>query len=193
MKSKKKGTLICNIVAVLLFVFVITATVKAVCCKAQGKINFVFGKYAIMYVVSGSMEPKIPTKSYIIIEKADASKIETDDIITFYSDDPAILGKINTHRVVEIQGDEFVTKGDNVLTIDPATAKADKIVGKYVANAKLLTGLGNAFMSKTGAIFIFGFLILSVVLAIVRVVITAYTNKNKEEEKQDDGKDEEQH
>lgn len=173
MNKKRKSTLIFNILVVFLLIFVVTMTVKSVVCKARGKVNYIFGKYAIMYVVSESMEPEIPKNSYIIIKKTDTSKIEKNTIISFVSDDPEILGSINTHRVIEVRENEFVTKGDNVATADPVTAKRDKVVGTFAMNAKFLTAVGRLFMSKLGAFIIFTFLVLTIILAIVRVVITA--------------------
>lgn len=192
MKKKEKSSSVFDIVIILLFVFVVTVTMKAVICKAKGKINYIFGKYAVLYVVSGSMEPVISTDSYILIKKADASDIRVDTVISFISDDPEIEGAVNTHRVIEIlDNGEFVTKGDSSASKDPVTAKPGKLVGEYVGNMTLLTVLGNAFASKAGAVVVFGFLGATMIIAIIRVVLAAYLNKNENSNENDNGKKEE--
>ncbi len=70
-------------------------------------------------IVSGSMEPTIPTHSLIFVEQVPASKIRTGDVITF--DPPGDRPRV-THRVVERKriGGEwyFRTKGDANGSID---------------------------------------------------------------------------
>jgi signal peptidase len=109
--------------------------------KAQGEVPKIFG-YTVLQIVSGSMEKEIPTGAYILVKEVDADEIGKDDVISFYSSDPSILGYPNTHRVVDIiegeQGLEFVTRGDANATDDAYNAKEDQLIGKYV---KTLTGL----------------------------------------------------
>ena len=103
--------------------------------KIRGEIPYFFG-YSVMNIVSGSMEDTIPEGSYILIKKVDATEVRNGDIICFYSDDPAIKGYPNTHKVVEdpIYGEngiEFVTKGDANPRKDDYTAKGDKLIGRH--------------------------------------------------------------
>jgi signal peptidase len=116
--------------------------IEIIGAKLQGDVPRFFG-YSVMQIVSGSMEDEIPTGAYILIKKVDAEDVKIDDVICFYSDDQAIRGYPNTHRVVKdpIQGPnglEFVTKGDANPEEDGVTAKGDRLIGRYVKN---LTGL----------------------------------------------------
>ena len=121
--------------------------------KASGRILF-FGGKATVWVVSGSMEPTIPERSYILAEKVDPKDVSVGDVIVFISDDPEIAGQYNMHRVVEIVGDHeaFRTKGDNNLAEDTYPARAEAVAGRYVKNLELLSMFGRFLASQTGFI-----------------------------------------
>ena len=73
---------------------------------------------------SGSMEPHLKVNDLIIIRESDDYKI--GNIVTFKNDDEYI-----THRIVSINGNEIITKGDaNNMNDEPITR--DKIVGKLI-------------------------------------------------------------
>ena len=102
------------------------------------------GKYSIMNIVSESMEPQIEKGTYILIKRTPAEDVKKGDIICFYSDDPAIYGRPNTHRVVEephVQDGEivFTTQGDNNPIPDKQPARGDRLIGVWVTNLDALT------------------------------------------------------
>ena len=136
--------LIIAIVALLAFVFLF---------KSSGRTLFIFGRTPT-WVMTASMEPEIPERSYILLRKADASGIEVGDVITFRSDDPELDGAYNTHRVVEIIGDneEFVTKGDANVANDKYTAKAENVIGVYEKKLPFLTAIGRYLISGVGTL-----------------------------------------
>lgn len=96
------------------------------------------GGYAILEVVTGSMEPTIHVGDIIIINKKETNYRESD-IVTFYDVD----GSFVTHRIVSINETEMITKGDNNNTEDEPV-KMDKIVGKYLFK---ITGAGKLLAS----------------------------------------------
>ena len=120
MKIGKKAKLIGKIAFYTVFVVLSLLVVGMIFSKMSNRIFFVGGKSTI-WVMTDSMEDTIPAQSYILVRKAQASDVRVGDVITFYSDDPALRGNLNTHRVVEIKdgGNSFVTKGDNALANDP--------------------------------------------------------------------------
>lgn len=64
------------------------------------------------YVETGSMSPTMePNDGYIAIPPQLAGPIEEGDVVTFHAE---VLhgGGLTTHRVVDIQGDRYITKGD---------------------------------------------------------------------------------
>ena len=73
---------------------------------------------------SGSMEPYLKVNDLIIIRESDDYKI--GNIVTFKNN-----GEYITHRIVSINGNEVITKGDaNNMNDEPITR--DKIVGKLI-------------------------------------------------------------
>lgn len=75
-------------------------------------------------IMSGSMEPAISVFDVVVVQKADNYFI--NDIITYEEN-----GKLVTHRIVEQNGDVYITRGDANNTEDPAISK-EKVLGKVV-------------------------------------------------------------
>lgn len=84
----------------------------------------VFG-FSFLQVDSGSMAPAIHTGDAIIIQKENA--YEAGDIITFYQEELYI-----THRIVNRQGTQLVTKGDANNANDPRQVREEEIYGRVV-------------------------------------------------------------
>lgn len=82
--------------------------------------------YAVLEVVSGSMEPTIHVGDMIVIDTK-VESYEKDDIITFYD----VNGSFVTHRILNINGNKMITKGDNNDSPDEEM-NTDSIVGKVV-------------------------------------------------------------
>lgn len=106
----------------------------------------------IYSVVSGSMEPAIPTGSLLYITEALPEDIQEEEIIAFYGvkDSASII----THRVVEnrvVMG-EFITKGDANKTEDMNPVPYENFIGKVVRS---IPGAGKAaelFTSHEGKV-----------------------------------------
>lgn len=150
--------------------------VSIIGAKLRGEVPRFFN-YSIMQIVSGSMEDDIPTGTYILIKRVDASEIKENDIICFFSDDNLIQGYPNTHRVVEppIQGEnglEFVTKGDANPIKDGVTAKEEKLIGRYVKNLDGLTAFTQLLEGK-------GMAIVMMVLMVASVGMVGYSAFSK--------------
>ena len=168
-KTAQKKTLFRRITGIIgyVIIFLIAAVfVVVIGFKANNRTAFIFGK-APVWVMTSSMEPEIPERSYILIQKATADDIKVGDVIMFKSDDPTLKGANNTHRVVEISedGKSFITKGDANQSNDSEPAKAENIVGVYVKNLPVLTAIGRFLFSKIGII-----ITLTVIFAIVMVI-----------------------
>ena len=83
----------------------------------------IFG-YSIFNVVTGSMSGTIEINDYVIVKNTD--DVQINDIITFTSS-----GELITHRLVQISGGNYITRGDANTADDYSIAKKD-IVGKVV-------------------------------------------------------------
>ncbi len=91
----------------------------------------VFG-YTYFVVVSGSMSGEIEVNDIVIVDIT--KKVEVDDIIAFKNDKTVV-----THRLVQKDGDRYITKGDMNDTYDKAITRKD-IIGKikFVISPKFL-------------------------------------------------------
>lgn len=166
------------IAVVLLFAFTFVM-------KLQGKPAFIFGK-AFMFVETDSMEDTIPRKSFILVDKADASEIKVGDVITFEAGDLDGDGKndINTHRVVEIIGDneQFVTKGDAYAVQDEYRPSADNVLGKYRKNADFLSFIARGLSTSYGLVLAITFILILTLI----VVVPDFRRAAKESERESD-------
>ena len=94
------------------------------------------GGYSVLRVLSGSMEPEIPTNALVLVHEEDPADLEVGDVITFYSADPTLEGALNTHRITAIETDEatgkllFTTKGDANVLEDKQPVAAASVIGK---------------------------------------------------------------
>lgn len=84
----------------------------------------VFG-YTYFVVVSGSMSGSIEVNDIVIVDVT--KDVKVDDIIAYKSDKSIV-----THRLVQKNGDKYITKGDANDTYDKAITKKD-IIGKIVS------------------------------------------------------------
>lgn len=148
---------LCCIFLALTLIF----TVYVIISSAKGNVAHVFGK-SIMLVTTGSMEPSIHEGDYILIEKTSPEYLDKGDIITFISEDNAIYGLINTHRILEKTDDGgFITKGDANTVPDPSKVYPEKIIGVFVRKIRFLRWI-NSFKSAKKLVL---FLVFSAALA----------------------------
>ena len=153
----------------------------------------IFG-YRMLHVVSGSMEPAIERGSYIIIKEVTPSELQVGDIVTFVSEEPAIYGMYNTHRIYDICTDTYtgetlyITKGDAFEEPDAYSVSEEQIVGRLTkilpygkAISKIMATLSNNYVY-------FGIVIIPLVICLVSYFvqfIEALFGKNDDEEDDD--------
>lgn len=137
----------------------------------------IFG-YTFFEVVSGSMTPEIE-KWDLIVVKID-SEYEVGDIISYKSGDAFI-----THRIVEKNGDTYITKGDANNTIDNPINK-DAIIGKVIKVHRNLAAWIKVF--TTPRIMVGG--TISILLLIYTITLFKKDEANKLKEVPKIGKEE---
>lgn len=169
-RARKIRLIAATVIASVVMAALILSIVAVVISHAQGGVPFLFG-YSAVWIKSGSMEPTIARKSFILIEKTAPRDVAVGDVIVFVSDDPEILGERNTHRVTAIIGDAeaFVTRGDNRETNkadDRYPASAGKLVGRYVKTLPFLSVMGRFLSSAVG--------IFAVVLIFLLILMLLY-------------------
>lgn len=182
---KKKGIKIVKVaLEVLLGVVVALFLALLIMSKATASPVFVFNR-TTMWVMTQSMDPTIPPKTYILVEKIGVDDVEVGDIIVFRSEDPRIKGQFNTHRVISKEGNVMVTKGDNNPGDDGAySAKADNVVGRYVGTLKIMTFLGRVVMNPVGFALLMVLFIITIVFCVMPDIKEAIKAKDKEDEEE---------
>ncbi len=186
-KLKKVIKTTVHAVAILFLLFIVVVFVLS---KISGSPVFVFGK-TTMWVTTDSMNPTIPARTYILVEKVDASEVKKGDIIAFISTDPQIYGSINTHRIVSEDGEPLVTKGDNNLVDDGAySAKPENIVGRYVKTLPVMTLFGRIILSNVGFVLVIITFLIVVLVCYIPDIKNALKRKEDEPDIEDDAKEE---
>ena len=132
-----------NVVISLITLALVGFVAYTMVCSARGKAVEVFGR-CVLRVVTGSMEPSLHTGDYIYVKKADAGSLSEGDIISFYSEEPDVYGKIVTHRIKEKLPDgTFVTQGDANKVADSKPVRYDQIIGRYSGKARFYRWIGS--------------------------------------------------
>jgi len=130
------------LVLLCVYTFVVTDIMK------KDYVN-VFG-YTYFVVASGSMSGSIEVDDIIFVRIT--KDVKENEIITFLDDD----GNLITHRLVNKNGNKYITKGDvNNVSDDPI--EKDQIIGKVALV------VSPSFVLKTIAIFLIIFILLALV------------------------------
>lgn len=138
----------CNFVGILIILAVIVTAVPLALPRYLG--------YEIYNVVTGSMEPEIPTGSVIYVSQIAPEEIKSGDIIAFYSGDGE---SVVCHRVVEnriVEG-EFITKGDANPREDINAVTYGELIGIVVRHFPVVGDLMALYSSTVGKIYVLGF------------------------------------
>lgn len=146
-KIQKKFNTILNIFFYILLILLLIYTINIVIYRVIYKDKLPrFFNYYIFNVTSGSMEKEINVGDYIIVKKTNDVKV--NDIVTYQKDNYFI-----THRIIEINGNKVVTKGDANNINDDEISKSD-IIGKYICKSKLIGFLSKYRFLIIGSIFL---------------------------------------
>lgn len=126
MKRLFKGIFkICGFIFTALAIFIICLAIYNFASIKVFKNSYTnFFGYTFFEVISGSMSPYIEKNDFIFVDVG--SEFEVDDVVTFEKD-----GSFITHRVIEINNNVVITRGDANNSVDNPINK-DKIIGKVV-------------------------------------------------------------
>lgn len=143
-------------VGTILLVGMILACAVVVVPKIAG-----FSVYA---VISGSMEPTIPTGSLVFVEKVEPEALLTNDIVAYNSQIAG--GGVITHRVVEIKKEErsFITKGDANSSSDVTPVKFEQLVGRVKSYIPGLGKIALVLSEKNGKLIAGGVILVALFL-----------------------------
>lgn len=128
---KKVIKFVINFFTVLIFLILLLTIYAKINMITSGKNYFELFGYSFFKVTTGSMDPTIKENDIIIVSTNDTYNV--NDIIT-YRDDANFI----THRIITMDGNTLITKGDANNSTDQEVNKSD-VIGKVV---KIFSGLG---------------------------------------------------
>lgn len=143
MKNKKNPVaVICSSLGTVLLIVIILICLPLTVPKAMG--------YQVYSVVSGSMEPSIPTGSLVYITETAPSEVQEGDVIAFYGG--ADASSVITHRVVENRTfmGEFVTKGDANEDADMNPIPYSQFIGSVSLSIPVLGAVAEILTGTAG-------------------------------------------
>ena len=125
-KAKKALKVTGRVFSVALIAFEVLLIIFLIVSKVQGGPPTLFG-HQMYFIRSGSMSPYLEVGDVIISKKYDGGELvagENGDVVTYYGD---VNGRTEliTHRVIEVDGDTVVTKGDYNTSADSPISKSE--------------------------------------------------------------------
>lgn len=100
--------------------------------------------YGLANVLSGSMEPTFSKGALLIVKQTDDPQV--GDIVVYQ--DP---GELVVHRIIEIDGDTVVTRGDANNAADPPFDKSE-IKGVVIAHIPVLGSVAEALKTPAASV-----------------------------------------
>ena len=135
-------------------------------------------------VLSGSMEPDIPTGSIIYVTSVDTDRLKAGDVITF-----KIPGGTATHRIIQLVPDQhqpdlvrFRTQGDSNEMPDGGLVDPSAVIGTPVASIPLLGYVATYIQQPPGS-----YVAIAVSIALIAAVIIIDTVTDDKKKKADKG------
>lgn len=172
-KSKKSPVaVVCSTLGTALLILLIVICLPLTVPKAF--------HYHIYTVISGSMEPAIPTGSLVYIKEMEPKDVQADDVIAFYGAKDA--GSIITHRVVEnrVLMGEFITKGDANATEDMNPASYNDFIGKVAYSIPKVGNIALVLTGFYGKVMAGGAILGAVILHGIASVINSKREKDED-------------
>lgn len=120
---KAFGNFIVGFIIIILLIILALAIYSFIQLDIQGKEYCNIFGYSIFQIETGSMADTIEIEDIIII-KLENEDINKNDIITFRQENNLV-----THRVVRIENEKIITKGDNNTSEDDPIDRKD-VLGK---------------------------------------------------------------
>ncbi|MFF0829660.1 signal peptidase I [Brevibacillus sp. NPDC003359] len=89
------------------------------------------GKWKVLSVLTGSMEPAINTGDMVIVERYESTVPQTGDIVTYWKDEQS--RSLITHRVIQrLENGYLQTKGDANQEADGGWTDPNRLIGKVI-------------------------------------------------------------
>ena len=149
---EKIAHIILNFIIVIVFIMVLVVGYNYFQLQVLNKDYSNFFGYTVFEVSTGSMAKTLEIYDVILVQIT--KDVKENDIITFKRD-----GELITHRIMHINGDNLITKGDANNTEDEEITK-DAVIGKVISVYPRLGIWAKVFSEPSVLISIFITLIL---------------------------------
>lgn len=157
--------IILDIVIAIITILIVIAATYVIQTKVQHKQNANIFEYTAFEVVTGSMSGTIEIGDLVIVKITDS--VEPDDIIVYQEEDHFV-----THRVLEINGEKIVTKGDANSSKDlPISNK--QVLGKVVAVIPKV-GIWKKVLTTPSVL-------IAIIITVILITAIVYYNPPKKE------------
>lgn len=156
--------IIINLIIFVLGIIAIFAIWTSIQLNVQNKEYVNLFGYSIFSTETGSMFPTIKKGDIVIVKIGE--QVKDQDIITYKKDDSFI-----THRIIKIDENSIIVKGDNNNTQDEAITQ-DMVIGKVVYTIKNVEIWKNVFSDMNVIIPI-------IITVILLVILISYKEKTK--------------
>lgn len=157
--------IILDIVIAIITILIIIAATYVIQTKVQHKQNANIFGYTAFEVVTGSMSGTIEIGDLVIVKITDS--VEPNDIIVYQEADHFV-----THRVLEINGEKIVTKGDANSSKDlPISNK--QVLGKVVAVIPKV-GIWKKVLTTPSVL-------IAIIITVILITAIVYYNPPKKE------------
>lgn len=176
MKIVKKILSAIPIIIFLLSLFIIVTVSISI---KNRKVPSIVG-YSYMTVLTKSMEPDIMMNDFIVVKNT--KEVFIGDVISFYYDiNNDGLMEVNTHKIIDIVDDVYITHGVNNEEGNNEEVSKEDIVGKVVYKSNFLGKIFSlSFINNKNLIFL-GIVIFLIIFIIYQVINIFKMIKNKEE------------
>jgi len=174
-KSSKsvRNKIISSVVSLFLVLAIFFCLFVVIQVLSKGHVSI--AGHSFFKVVTGSMEPSISVGELILTKRVDMDAIEIGDVVSFRSKSPQMIGRIITHRVVDITENEeggilLVTKGDANLSMDGYYVSEQNMIGKVIwqSGESPISGIMTFLSNKFGFLACIAFPALLISTLILR-------------------------
>ena len=186
---KKIFNQISTAIIIIIFISSIALMIIGTLAMQQNKPIFIFNR-AIAVVPTDSMvgdkKDSLDVNDIVVISKIDFKDVKEEDVIVFQGVDQNQNDILVIHRVVRIEDDKIITKGDNNSENDQPTFQdyvtEDNLEGIYRSKITFLKPIGSIMASKRGFIFL-GLALVLIVMLVSEVIHLVKMVKEDQEKK----------
>lgn len=180
----KIAELLLNLFIIIAAIVLCIVSIYAYQTKIQNKeYANIFG-YSFFQIASGSMSPTME-KGDIIFVKLDENNLSENDIVIFKDNSDLV-----THRIIKINEDTIITKGDANNSEDKEIKK-DAVIGKNVITIKHISVIQNILHEPVVKILIIAIILVDIIFVVYnsKKIISGEDDEDGENEENEENEE----